>query len=299
MVRSTDSARAARIGAMASSANLDSRLALAMHEDDRDLDDDGFIRPEVSLAWVSARYAPVTGQTVKVVRQHLGPRLHSLYLCGSIVKGTAVPHRSDLDALAALHGAPTDADHTAARLAAAEIGAAFPFLADVSIGLWSAEAILSEDERYDMGFFVKCLCVCVDGVDLGARLPRYTPSLALARGTNGNIGQLVADRRARLAALDDPAGIRFICRGIMRKLLHTAFTLVMPRYGVWTSDLDRSAALFGRYYPTWRAAMEIVLRLAREPSGDKAVVLAILDTTGAWLVGEYERTIMQGGESAT
>jgi hypothetical protein len=267
--------------------------------DDHGLDDDGFIRPEVSLAWVSAPYAPVVEQTVLVVRQRLGARLHSLYLCGSIVKGTAVPHRSDLDALAALHGAPTDADHAAARRAADEIGAAFPFLSDVSIRPRSAEVILSDDERFDMGFFVKCLCVRVDGEDLGARLPRYTPSLALARGTNGNVGLLVADRRARLAELDDPASIRFICRGIMRKLLHTAFTLVMPRHGGWTSDLERSAAIFGRYYPTRRAAMEIVLRLAREPSDDKAVVLAILDTTGAWLVGEYERAIMRGRPSAS
>jgi hypothetical protein len=73
----------------------------------------------------------------------------------------------------------------------------------------------------------------------------------------------------------------------------------MPRHGGWTSDLERSAAIFGRYYPTRRAAMERVLRLAREPSGDKALVLAILDSTGAWLVGEYERTIMQTGATAS
>jgi hypothetical protein len=265
-----------------------------MCDEDRGLDDDGFIRPEVSLARLTAPYTPVAEHTVKVVRRHLGPRLHSLYLCGSIVKGTAVPNRSDLDALTALHGVPTDADHAAVRQAADEIGAAFPFLTDVSLGPWSAEDILSEDERYDMGFFVKCLCVRVDGEDLGASLPRYTPSLALARGANGNIGRLLADRRTRLAELDDPAAIWHLCRGIMRKILHTAFTLVMPRHGGWTSDLARSATIFGRYYPTRRAAMERVLRLAREPSGDKALVLSVLDSTGVWLVGEYERTIMQG-----
>src|SRR5580693_6971466 len=42
---------------------------------------------------------------------------------------------------------------------------------------------------------------------------------------------------------------RTLSRSVGRRLVRTGFTLIMPRWGGWTSDLNASAELFGRYYP--------------------------------------------------
>ncbi len=165
-------------------------------------------------------------------------------------------------------------------------------LSEASLGLAWVEDILSERERFDMGFCVKCLCACIVGEDLAASLPRYRPSIALARGTNGNIRQAIDDRRERLMWTKEPAIVKRLCRGIIRKIIRTGFTLVMPRYGGWTSELDPCVEVFGLYYPEQRAAMNVALTLARAPSADRAQVLAILDSLGAWLVQEYDRVIL-------
>jgi len=216
---------------------------------DHGLDPEGFILPEVAVCRITPAYLPIGDHLRERCRETFGDALHGLYLNGSVVKGTARPGVSDLDALAVLRIAP-DAKHEAlARGVANVVEERYPFLVGASVGLYHVDDIVSEAQRYDMGFVVKCLCARIDGEDLAARLPRYRPSVALARGSNGNIRRLLDDRRARLAAYADPATVAFVCRGIMRKIVRTGFTLVMPRYRGWTSDLEPSGAEGERSLP--------------------------------------------------
>ena len=261
----------------------------------RGLDRQGYILPEVSLAWVRSPYPPVIAALREQCRTVFLSDLHSLYLTGSVVKGTARPGQSDLDALAVLQVAPAPAHEELARRVADAVAERYPFVTEVSLLLAGREDILSEEERYDMGFFVKSLCVCVAGKDLGEHLPQYRPSIALAGGTNGNIRLLLDDRRRRLVSTTDPAEVAAICRGIMRKIVRTGFTLVMPRYQGWTSDLTRSATIFASYYPSQSEAMQEALTLAQVPSTEKTRVLTLIDTFGAWLAGEYDRVILGTG----
>src|SRR5215217_2412001 len=137
------------------------------HRAARGLDRHGFILPEVSLD----RVRPPYPQVITVLRERCGvafsSSLHSLYLTGSVVKGTARLGQSDFDVLAVLEGAPTPEHEESARQVAAAVAGIFPFITEVSIVLASRGAILSEEERDDMGFFVKILCACVAGEDLG------------------------------------------------------------------------------------------------------------------------------------
>jgi hypothetical protein len=266
---------------------------------DRGLDRDGFIRPEVAVSRISPPYAPVVADLRRWCAAAFGADLHSLYLNGSVVKGTARPGISDLDALAVLR-VPLTTEHEArAREVEAVVQRRFPFLSGVGLGLIDRDLVLSPAQRYDMGFFLKCLCACVDGEDLGEQLPRYRPSVALARGTNGNIRRLLDNRRQRLAATTDQAFVAELCRGFMRKIVRTAFTLVMPRYHGWTSELEPAAEVFAGFYPEHANAIRQAVALARAPSGDWRLVLGVLDTFGAWLADEYDRVIMRPGGKST
>lgn len=215
-----------------------------------------------------------------------------MYLYGSVATGVAVPGRSDLDALALLSGEPRPEHHRRLRIASDALAREHPFVTEVSIMLFSAEAILDAAERYDMGFFLRCLCACIDGDDLGPRLPDYRPSLELAAGTNGNVGQVLATARARLSEAEDAAEVRTICRGISRKIVRTGFTLVMPRERVWTNSLAESYRLFARHYPSRAEEMHDALRLALEPVADRAVVARMMDHLGNWLVREYSTVFL-------
>jgi hypothetical protein len=252
------------------------------------LDEDGYIAREGDLARVPAAFAPVVAAARAGITAAFGPgRLHSAYLYGSIPRGTAVPGVSDLDVLLALHDEPADADHAAARRLEEALDARFPQLNGAGILLASTAKLLSDVERHDFGWFVACLCTPLAGEDLAARLPRYRPTALLARETNGDFGDILPAWRDRLCTERTEAGLRALSRGVGRRTVRTGFTLVMPRWGGWTSDLAESAAIFGRYYPERAGQMAAAAAIGRAPAADREVLTMLVDDLGPWLAAEY------------
>jgi predicted nucleotidyltransferase len=254
---------------------------------DRGLNHDGTIAREGSLDLVSAPFAPVVEAAQAGIEATFGTRLHSAYLYGSIPRGTAVPGVSDLDLLVVLHDEPADADRAAARTLEAALDDAFGQINGAGIVLGSTAATLSELERHDGGFFVACLCTPLLGEDLARHLPRYRPTGLLARETNGDLALVLPRWRARAARAVTDVDRRTLGRSVGRRLVRTGFTLIMPRWGGWTSDLDCSAELFGRYYPERAGQMRLAAATARTPSADPAVLTTLIDDLGPWLAAEY------------
>ena len=255
--------------------------------DQRGLNDDGTIAREGDLDRVPAAFGPVVAAARAQLAGTFGTRLHSAYLYGSIPRGTAVAGVSDLDLLAVLTGPPADADRAAARAIEIGLDAAFAQIDGVGLVLGSAGSTLSERERYDGGFFVACLCTPLLGADLAGQLPRYRPTGLLARETNGDLGLILPRWRTRAAEAVTDADRRALSRPVSRRLVRTGFTLIMPRWGGWTSDLERSALLFARYYPQRAAQMRAAAASARVPSADPALLAMLINDLGPWLAAEY------------
>ncbi|WP_441249436.1 nucleotidyltransferase domain-containing protein [Kitasatospora sp. McL0602] len=246
------------------------------------LDDEGFIAREGSLSRVSQEFAPVVDAARLRTAEVFGvPRLHSAYLYGSIPRGTARPGSSDLDLLLVLHRPPTLADRADADALAAQLDRAFPQIDGVGILLFDADTVLSELERHDLGWFVACLCTPLLGADLAEQLPHYRPSSLLARETNGDLHLALPRWREQLATAD----LTRLNRAVGRRIVRTGLTLVMPRWGGWTSDLAESAEVFGRYYPERAGQMRQAAAAARTPHPD--ALRMMVEDLGPWLAAEY------------
>ncbi|MGW2862510.1 nucleotidyltransferase domain-containing protein [Streptomyces sp. NPDC001205] len=248
---------------------------------------DRYIEREGSLGLLQPEFKPVVAALRDQVERHFGARLHSAYLYGSVPRGTARPGRSDLDVLLALHEEPTPADRAEARAVAAELDAGFEVIDGVGMLLFGRSVLLSELERHDLGWFVACLCTPLLGDDLAEHLPRYRPTSLLARETNGDLGDALARWRRQAAEASDDAQLRSLVRGASRKIVRTAFTLVMPRHGDWTSDLAEQAEVFGRYYPDRAEQLRKIAALAGNPVADRSVLTMYTEDLGPWLAAEY------------
>jgi hypothetical protein len=252
------------------------------------LDQEGYIAREGDRARVPLEFVPVVHAARAAILDTFGPgRLHSAYLYGSIPRGTAVPGVSDLDALIVLREEPSPADRAAVAGLEHVLDARFPQINGAGIGLLSVATVLSDLERHDLGWFVACLCTPLIGEDLAARLPRYRPTSLLARETNGDIGDLLPRWRGQLGAVSTAAGRQSLSRRVGRRLVRTGFTLVMPRWGGWTSDLGVSSSVFGRYYPARRDQMEVAAAVARTPTTDLPALGMLINDLGPWLAAEY------------
>ncbi|MFI2634381.1 nucleotidyltransferase [Streptomyces collinus] len=254
------------------------------------LDARGFLTREGSLARVPPAFRPVVTATRDRLTDVFGHRLHSAYLYGSIPRGTARVGRSDLDLLLALHQEPTEADRDDARALGAALDEEFGQIDGHGTLLFGRARLLSDLERYDLGWFVACLCTPLLGEDLAAYLPRYRPDSLLARETNGDLALLLPRWHRRIAeAGDTEEARRPLVRFMSRHLVRTGFTLVMPRWHGWTSDLHEMAEAFAGFYPERGEQMRAAAALGREPAGDAAVLAAYVGDLGPWLAGEYAR----------
>jgi predicted nucleotidyltransferase len=254
------------------------------------LDDLGFIAREGSLARVPGAFRPVVADARDRVLDLFGTRLHSAYLYGSIPRGTARVGRSDLDVLVVLREEPTEADLGAVRALGEAVDKVFPQIDGVGTLLYGRDRLLSELERYDLGWFVACLCTPLLGDDLAEYLPRYRPDSLLARETNGDLARWLPRWRERIAGVEDTEPARRpLVRFMSRHLVRTAFTLVMPRWNGWTSDLREMADAFGGYYPQRAAQLRTAAEHGYEPLGDPEVLRTYVDDLGPWLAAEYTR----------
>ena len=252
------------------------------------LDEDGFIRREGDLARVPPAFAPVVETAKAEARDAFGPDvLHGAYLYGSIPRGTAVPGISDLDLCLVLRREPAAADRDAAARLERSLDIRFPQINGAGIVLVSVATVLSELERHDLGWFVACLCTPLTGEDLAARLPRYRPTSLLARETNGDLGDRLPRWHELLAEAETDTKLRRLSRAVSRVLVRTGFTLVMPRWGGWTSDLDEMPAAFGQYYPGRLEQMRVAAAVARTRIADRVALTMLIDDLGPWLAAEY------------
>lgn len=254
----------------------------------RGLGPDGTILREGSLDRVRPAFAPLLAAVrTRVPAAYPGGRLHSAYVYGSVPRGTARVGVSDLDLVVVLRSPPTPAERAAGDALAAGLDADFSVVDGVGLLLFDAGTLLSELERYDLGFFVACLCTPLLGTDLAAFLPRYRPDGLLARETNGDLALALPGWGERFAAAASGADRRALCRVVARRVVRTGFTLVMPWWGGWTSSLPEQAAAFAGYYPARGEHMRRAAALALSPSPERADLAFLLSELGPWLASTY------------
>ncbi|MFD8296633.1 nucleotidyltransferase [Streptomyces bauhiniae] len=207
------------------------------------------------------------------------------------MSGPPVPHGLDAEGFIAREGSLARVqDAFRPVVAAARDGLSETFGGRLHSGYLSEGRLLSEAERYDMGWFLACLCTPLFGDDLAGRLPRYRPTPRLARETNGDLAALLPRWRERIAgAADSEEARRPLVRFMSRHLVRTGFTLVMPRWNGWTSDLAEMAEVFGAYHPRRAAQIRVAARYGHEPVGNAAILRGYVEDLGPWLAGEYAR----------
>jgi uncharacterized protein len=257
------------------------------------LDPEGYICPEADLANVQPEYQGLPDATAGLLAEAFGPRLHSAYLYGSVVRGNAVPGRSDIDGIAVLLAAPAEEDRVRADRVEQVLVERFPVLLSAGIGLTDPQEIRSPAQRYSGQVFLRELAVCIYGEDLRPALPRTKPSAAVAAGFHDDRHAVFARARETLETSTDPEVIRRVCRMASKKMVQVAFAVVMAREGVWATVLEEQAAAVGTAFPQWADAARRAADQGRRPVADAGVVQGLLDSFGRWAEDELDRAVSE------
>ncbi len=246
------------------------------------LDPEGYIVPEADLAKVQPAYEGLPRSAADLLLREFGSRLHSGYLYGSIVRGNAVPDRSDADLAAVLWASAGEEDPYRARRVEQALQERFPVLAGAGVGLTDLQEVRSGAERYGLQVFLRELSVCICGADLRPDLPRTKPSAAVAVAFHRDTPLVLARARRALATSTDPEVVRRACRAASRRMVQAAFAVVMARDRVWATVLEDQAAAVGGVFPRWEQAARRAAEQGRRPVAEPGVVSELLETFGRW-----------------
>lgn len=256
------------------------------------VDQNGIIVNEADLGKISSTFQPLVDSVLSAAIANLSAEVESVYFYGSIVTGTAVLGKSDLDVILVLKHEPSAETGQKIKELESRLTAQHkPLVRGVALGFTSVEQLQRAEERYAGVCFLKHLCVRAHGADLTKDIDGFKPTWQVAQGFNGDIRQSLDRARLKVVNAESEYEVQVLSQALGKKLVRTGFSLVMPRLASWTTQLRTSYEAFAGLYPERGVQMALALQWAGVGTTDKTEVLAFIDSFGQWLANEFERIV--------
>jgi hypothetical protein len=225
----------------------------------------------------------VIGAQGQIDLDHLAEKVHSLYLRGSVAKGTAIAGVSDIDTFAVIFEEREAIDRTWIGAFQQRMADQYPFQTEIEFGFVSHHAVCAANGARGSRFLIKTQCVCLWGEDLAPFIPRYKPGRALV-GHALEIKEDIRQVMERLPTMEDIATVKGWCQWIMKRLVRTGFELIMEQERAYTRDLYPCYVTFCRHFPAQAQQMKHALEWAIAPSDNKEALAQFLDVFGTWII---------------
>ncbi len=248
-------------------------------------DSEGYIQNDTSWEYLSKPWQSVAQEILVSYQQELGLDLHSVYLRGSLARGTQVDGFSDIDTFALVHrpnlrwvkGAWQSTLET-------RLQNTFHLVKEVEIMLSSFDENMKK--KYPaLAMQIKTQSLCLYGPDYGQLLSPYRPSKSMMIYYQW----LDTDLKAFLAKEKIN---KKDCQALMKGMIRSGFELVMIREGRFTTDLYFCYQTFGKYYPDYEPNMKEALYFYLNPIDDKKRLVSKIYSFGNWLVTEINKELL-------
>lgn len=249
-----------------------------------DIDKDGYVMNPASFQKIQDKWSEPLEEAKNEYIARFGPALHSLYIRGSVPKGSAIDDISDLDMFAIVNLNEEEIDISWWKEINERIKQKYPFVEGVEIVAIPLSEF--ENSRGDK-IMVKTQSLCLYGTNLADTIPSYKVGFETTQHIQ-SMGRKVEDTLSWLQEDKSDEKVAKKCGWIMKQLLRSASELVMERSGKYTRDLYPCYDIFSEFYPAKKDEMYKVLELAIYPTSDKQVIWEVISRIGKWMVNEID-----------
>ncbi|MFD2043822.1 nucleotidyltransferase family protein [Ornithinibacillus salinisoli] len=250
------------------------------------LDSNGYIVSDVSLDKIDKVYVPCIRESVESLRKLFHQQLHSVYLYGSVARGEAVAFKSDLDLIAMFDGKLSSDKLAELKKLAGELSQKYRSLVrDVGIAVAYYDYTIDPANYYENAF-LKEICVCVYGEDIGERFGPYKLTSEIAIRFNGDISESLNRTLNRLDTASNE-DFKTFTQGFARKLIRTYYSMVMVRSQIWTTRLHEQSEVFIHYFPNKESIIRTLLNWIDEPPTDREAVHELFKSEGEWASANF------------
>jgi hypothetical protein len=184
---------------------------------------------------IAAVYWPLVDRVLEMLWQSFGETLHSVYIYGSIAEGRARPGYSDADFIVVFKHEVEDPVARLNEIAAALLSEYGQLILKIDLPSATEAEIMSPEQLYGWGAYLKILGLPVYGEDLRSALPLFRPGHALTRAWNGDLRQQIEAALHVLRSDASEEAKQRARRGISGTALRALFMLIAPELQVWTT----------------------------------------------------------------
>lgn len=179
-----------------------------------------------------------------------GEKIHSIYMCGSIPKGTAKPYQSDADfTILCEDSSDIDVD----RVASIKKKTLKEFLLVTKIDTVICTLDDVRNKPNEWGFWIKIVCINIYGFDFGETVPPIVASKQFVLDLNSDTEKAINRvSQALINSTDNKMKDRYI-KGYSKKLIRALYSLVLEDVGEWQDDVNemtQSIIRFSEINPT-------------------------------------------------
>lgn len=249
-----------------------------------------YIKKEVALKKIPARYKPIVGD-VKSQLLEFSDKTHSIYLYGSVATGKAKSPTSDLDLVVVLKAKPTPKFKNALKELETSLSSKYQkMFREVGFAITYKNEVLRGKEAHGWRFFLTILSVKIFGDNLFQQEMKFSPSGKLARNLHSDIEKNIEEAKKKIKNTNSEEA-KLQIKSIMKKIIRTAFSIVMEDENYWTTDLDEMTKIFTKFYPKKKQQINAVLKMAKSKSPDKKSATSILNNFGKWVSLEFHKKV--------
>lgn len=240
-------------------------------------DSEGYLVSEASAFNIREPWRDVVDLYAEKFQQELGDNFHSLYIRGSIVRGTAVEGISDIDGIVLTKTDPSELDWSWRPPMRLEMLENFPFLTGVDFGQASVESVLNGQNKV-RAFLLKVMSACVAGEDIIPLLPKVKP------GSDALVVRWKFEEKIKPGYHAGPEfTLRHRTKHVGKQILRAGMELVMEREQAYSRDLYPCYEMVSKYYPEKESAMHRALEQALFSAETEREFERMRDDIGPWL----------------
>jgi len=184
---------------------------------------------------IKNEYKEFVEQFVLRVSMLLGDSVHSIYMCGSIPKGKAQLYKSDADFTIVFNNLIENIDKDNIYKIKSELLHEYSFVTKIDTTIITIEDVKNKPQEW--GFWIKIICYCIYGVDLGEEVPKLIANSELILNLSSDVEESIIKLKDNLDNTEDEGDIVKILRGYSKRLIRGLYTLILEDVGEWQDDI--------------------------------------------------------------
>ncbi len=250
-----------------------------------ELDEKGCLINPAKFSNIPDNLLPIVEQVKKAYTDYFQENLHSLYLRGSLVRGTYQKDVSDVDVIGLVYTKDIKWKHVPFEQTLQEkLQRALEMTIDLELMISSCSSTLYKDYP-KLAMVLKTQSCCIWGTDIKEEIPDFKLDSSLLIHHHWLKEDIMRFLKKEIR-------IEKEYQSIMKMMIRCGFELVFEKEQQFTLDLYPAVKSFGKYYPIKKEEMEKVLFYFLNPDQNEQKQVHIIEDFGNWLVSKIENELL-------